>query len=82
MIEPLRGKGCKLVPADLATQLKSFTLADPRRTDHGQKVAPPLLRHADAQATHADNVVDIPIVLLNLDGMERSTLLPHRRQRA
>ena len=68
MIEPLRGKGCKLVPADLATQLKNFTLADPRRTDHGQKVALPLVRNSYPQLTHADDVGDVFVVLLHFHG--------------
>ena len=66
MIEPLRGKGCKLVPADFATKLENFALADPRRTDHGQEVALPLARNTYPQLAHADDVGDVLVVLLHL----------------
>ncbi len=55
------------VPADLSAKRQHLALADPRRADHGEKVALPLARHANTQFAHADKIFDVAVIVLNLD---------------
>ncbi len=77
IVEPVFGVSLQHLPSDVRTQLKEGLLPDAHSAQGCEIVAPPLLGHADAQAAHADNVVDIPIVLLNPDRMkdQRSFLI-------
>ena len=70
VVEPLLGKLGESVPADLVAERHSLALADSRRAERCQIVAPPLVRHADTQSTHAHDVLDVLVVPLDLNGRE------------
>ena len=53
-----------------AQQLLEPRLADPRRADHREVVAVPLVGHADPPPAHADDVVDVLVVALDAHGRE------------
>jgi hypothetical protein len=75
IVEPVFRVGLQHIPSDVRAQLKKGLFPDAHRAQGREVIAPPLLRHPDAQATQAHNVVDIPIVLLNPDGMENQRSL-------
>ena len=70
VVEPLLGKLREGVPADLAAEGRNLALTDPRRAERRQVVAPPLVGDADAQAAHADDVLDVLVVALDLNCRE------------
>ena len=70
VVEPLLGELGEGVPADLAAEGGDLPLADPRRAQHREIVAPPLVRHADAQAAHTHDVLDVLVVALDLHRRE------------
>ena len=70
VVEPLLGELREGVPTDLVAEGHDLALADPRRAELREIVAPPLLRHADAQAAHAHDVLDVLVVALDLDRRE------------
>ncbi len=54
------------VPADIGRQRQKLALADAGGAHHGEVVAPPLLRHADAHLAHPHHVLDVAEVALDL----------------
>ena len=76
IVEPVLGVLRERVPADLLAQRQQLALADPRRAERRQVVAPPLLGHADPGHAHADDVADVPVVALDRDpGKDQRALL-------
>ena len=67
VVEPFAGERAQRLPADLAADLRDLALADPRGAEHRQVVAAPLLGNADAHLAHAEDVLVVPVVLLDLD---------------
>ena len=47
-----------MIPADLAAERQHLAFADARGAERREIIAPPLVRHADPQAAHADDVHD------------------------
>ena len=70
VVEPLRREAVQRVPADLVGQRKQLALADTGGADHGEIVAPPLFRHADAHHAHAHQILVVAVVLLDLHTRE------------
>ncbi len=57
IIEPFFNELFDLVFAVFSTELLQTALGDARRTKCGEKIAIPLLRHADTPAAHADDII-------------------------
>jgi len=69
-VEPLGDELAHGVDPVLVDDLLQPSLADPRRAEHRQVVAVPLVRHADPPPAHADPVADVLVVALHLRGAE------------
>ena len=70
VVEPLAHEGLDGVETELLAELLDAALADAGGGQHGQVVAVPDLGDADALAAHADDVVSVGVVLLDLDAGE------------
>ena len=66
VVEHLGGVLGERLPADLPAHLEHGPLADARRSEHREVVAVPLVRHPDPHPAHPDDVLDVPVVTLNL----------------
>ena len=78
VVEPLLDELLHRLHAVLADQILQPALADARRANHRQVVAVPLVRDADAQPTHPQEIVDVLIVDLDLRRVkEQCSLFVH-----
>ena len=75
VVEPLADEGLDRLDAVALDRLAHPALADPGGADRGQVVPVPDLRHADPPTAHADDVVDVLVVLLDLDAGEDEAAL-------
>ena len=83
IVEPVLDILFERFPAHIRAQLQQFALADSCCTHRRQIIAPPLIGDADAHAAHADDVLDILVVLLHLDGRKyQRAFLVHIARRA
>ena len=80
VVEPFADEIADQRLAEFGRQLLQPALADPRRTDHRQVIAIPLVGHSDPPPAHPDDVVDVLVVALYSARTENSARLPHRRR--
>ena len=78
VVEPLLDELLDRLRSVPGTDLLEARLADPGGAEHGQVVAVPLIRDADAPAAHADHVLDVLVIPLHADRREdEAALLVH-----
>ena len=83
VVEPLGREAIQSLPARLVRESEQLPLAHTGGAQHGEEVAPPLVRHADAHAAHADDILDGLVAALHLHGGEdQRAFLVHVARRA
>src|SRR6202035_2529647 len=70
VVEPVLDVAVERVPADLFADLQQLALTHPGGSDHAEIVAVPVLRNADPRHAHADHVLHVAVVLLDLHAGE------------
>ena len=70
VVEPVGDVPVESVPTDLIAHSEQLAFADTGGPDHPEVVAVPVLGHADSGRAHANHIVDVAVVLLDLHGRE------------
>jgi len=67
MVDPLFGESLQNLPAQFGAEIEQRALTGPRRAQHGEEVAMPLVRNPDTSAAHPHDVLIGFVVGLHLD---------------